>query len=108
MARLAMVAPTQAIRRHTGMQVYGVVLGTRRHMVLRRMVAVETRGEQLGLLLQDPLSPIPDRARTCTVSRLLDVTWTHLRPLFFRQNSAKCSLYSTRYSIWRLSSHSQA
>jgi len=32
--------------------VYGVVLETRRHMALHRMVAVETRGEQLGLLLQ--------------------------------------------------------
>jgi len=39
-------------------------------MALRRTVAVETRGEQLGLLLQNPLSPIPDRARTCTVSKL--------------------------------------
>ena len=73
-----MVALIQAIRRHTGMRVYGVVLETRRHMALRRTVAVETSGEQLGLLLQDPLSPIPDRARTCTVSRLLDVAWSRI------------------------------
>jgi len=54
------VALIQAIRRHTGMRVYGVVLETRRHMALHRMVAVETRGEQLGFLLQEPPSPIPD------------------------------------------------
>jgi hypothetical protein len=73
-----MVALIQAIRRHMGMRVYGVALETQRHMALHRMVAVETRGEQLGLLLQKPPSPIPDWARTRTVSRLLDVTRTRI------------------------------